>query len=457
MSRRRRGRWLVWLVILIILLSAGGVLFLKFRPKLNEKAPKTAQAIQKYQCPMHPWYISNKPGNCPICGMKLVPVKKAAERKKILSKVKGYATVYITSQRQQLIGVRTTVAQVRSLKKVIRTVGLIQPDETRLATISPKIGGWIEKLYLDFTGQVVKKGQPLLSIYSPELVSTQEEYLLALQAKKRLSKSSFPEVAKSGDFLIEASRRRLELWDIPQSEIRKVERSGKPIKSLTLYAPFSGVVMKKMATEGTNIQAGQAIYELADLRNVWVQADIYEYELSLIKEGQRAKLTLNSFPGKYWYGRVSYIYPYLEGQTRTMKARFNFPNPGLLLKPEMYANVEFEIPLGSMLSVPQEAVLDSGTRQIIFVDKGDGYFEPREVKLGQKTDGYVSILKGISPGEKVVVSGNFMIDSESQLESAIEGMGEPKHGAAVVPQKEKGVPPASAPSGGQTGMKGMNM
>jgi Cu(I)/Ag(I) efflux system membrane fusion protein len=334
-------------------------------------------------------------------------------------------TVQISPERQQLIGVKFGTVEVRPLEKVIRTVGRVDYDEKRIVTISPKIGGWIEDLYVDFTGRFVSKGEPLLTIYSPELVSTQEEYLLALRAKKDLVKSPFPEVAGSGTSLAESAKRRLKLWDISDDQIKALEESGQVKKTLTLHSPFSGFVLEKAAYKGMNVMPGVALFKLADLSVVWLIADIYEYELPFIRLGQQAMIQFSYLPGETFTGKAIYINPYLDANTRTAKVRFEFPNPHGKLKPEMFANVEMKIHLGQKLAVPEGAVIDTGLRQMAIVDKGSGYFEPREIKVGAKVENYYEVVKGLKAGERVVTSANFLIDSESNLKEAMGGMAMP--------------------------------
>ena len=331
-------------------------------------------------------------------------------------------TVQITPERQQLIGVKYGNVEMRPLEKVIRTVGRVDYDEKRIVTVSPKIGGWIEDLYVDFTGRFVRKGEPLLTIYSPELVSTQEEYLIALRAKKELEKSPFPEVAGSGGSLAESAKRRLKLWDISDDQIKELEESGQVKKTLTLHSPFSGFVLEKAAYKGMNVMPGVALFKLADLSVVWLYADIYEYELPFIRLGQQASIQLSYIPGETFTGKAIYIYPSLNPETRTAKVRFEIPNSHERLKPEMYANVEIKVHLGQKLVVPEGAIIDTGLRQLAIVDKGSGYFEPREVKVGAKVDNYYEVIKGLKAGERVVTSANFLIDSESKLKEAVAGM-----------------------------------
>jgi membrane fusion protein, copper/silver efflux system len=331
--------------------------------------------------------------------------------------------VQISPEKQQLIGVKIGTVELKPLEKVIRTIGRVDYDEKRIVTVSPKIGGWIEDLYIDFTGKFVRQGDPLLTIYSPELVSTQEEYLLALRARKDLKKSPFPEVAGSGDSLAESAKRRLKLFDITDEQIKTLEESGQSKKTLTLYSPFSGFVLEKTAYKGMNVMPGMALYKLADLSVVWLIADIYEYELPFVRVGQQAAVQLSYLPGETFTGKAIYIYPALDPSTRTAKVRFEFSNSQGKLKPEMYANVEIKIHLGQKLVVPEGAIIDTGIRQMAIIDKGSGYFEPREVKVGSKVDDYYEVIKGLKAGERVVTSANFLIDSESKLKEAMAGVG----------------------------------
>jgi membrane fusion protein, copper/silver efflux system len=331
-------------------------------------------------------------------------------------------SVMIDPAKQQLIGVKIGEADLMPLTRTLRTVGKVTFDETKIVRIHPKIEGWVENVFVNFTGMPVKKGQPLLSIYSPDLVSTQQEFLISLKAKKTLGKSDFPEVANSANSLYEASRKRLQLWDIPDSEINRIERSGETVKALTLYAPSGGYVLTKNVFQRQKITPDTELYSIADLSKVWVIADVYEYEMKEIRTGMTATMNLAYYPGETFTGKITYIYPQLDPQTRTLKARIEFPNPGLKLKPDMYADVNLQIVYPRQISVPEEAVLDSGEEQIIFVSHGNGHFEPRRVLLGAKVDNRYIVLSGLQAGEKIVVSGNFMIDSESRLKSSMGGM-----------------------------------
>lgn len=338
-------------------------------------------------------------------GLTLETIQKAGKMTEVTP-----GMVHISLERQQLIGVKLGQVEKRALEKIIRTVGRIDYDEKRLVTISPKIGGWIEELYVDFTGKYVRQGEPLLTIYSPDLVSAQEEYLLALRTEKVLGKS---------DRLVESAYRRLKLWDISDEQIKILKEKGQVSKTLTLHSPFSGFVLERMAFKGMNVMPGVALFKLADLSVVWVYADIYEYELPLIRAGQEALIELSYYPGEVFRGKVIYVYPYLDQATRTAKVRFQFPNPQEKLKPGMYANVQIKIPLGWKLAVPEGAIIDTGERQIAILDRGEGFFEPRPVKLGPKVDNYYVVLEGLKEGERVVTSANFLIDSESKFKEAM--------------------------------------
>lgn len=327
-------------------------------------------------------------------------------------------TVEIPLDKQQLIGVKTVAASVKPLQKIIRTVGRIEYDERNLATVNTKIEGWIEKLYVNYTGKYVKKGEPLAEIYSPELVATQQEFLNVLKwAQPGADKDNAigKMLSKDAEAIIEAAKQRLRLLDINDTQIKKIEETGKPIRTLTIFSPVSGYVVQKTALQGMRVMPGEKLFDVADLSTVWIVSDIFEYEVHLLKTGQTAKISLSYFPGREFSSTIDYIYPALAGDTRTAKIRFTIANPGAQLKPQMFTNVEVKINLGNKLAIPESAVIDTGTRQIVYVDKGEGYFEPREVMLGLKAEGMVEVLKGIKAGEKVASSGNFLIDSEAQL------------------------------------------
>ncbi len=328
-------------------------------------------------------------------------------------------TITLSPDKVQLIGVRTAPAEYRTLDRRIRTVGKVVPDETRLTYINTKIAGWVKKLYVDYTGKQVVKGQPLLSIYSPDLVAAQEEYLIALRSARQAGHEAvnMPEVDASRKELLDSAKRRLQLWDITDKQIAELEQTGKPLTEMVIEAPIDGIVLEKMVLDGAYITPGMNLYKIADLSSIWVMADIYEYEVPLVKVGQTAQVTLPYYSGATLHATVNYIYPSVDPLSRTVKIRLVLKNPGLMLKPDMFANVEINVVSGARLAIPRESVLDSGTRQIVYVEKTPGVYEMRPVTLGVRGDEYVEVLKGVKKGERVVTSGNFLIDSESQLRS----------------------------------------
>ncbi len=330
--------------------------------------------------------------------------------------------VFVSPEKQQISGVRFGQVRVQNMEKVILTVGKLEFDEKKIATVSPKIGGWIEDLYVDYTGKMVRKGQPLLSIYSPDLVSAQEEFLLALKIKKIYTAQPSAEWSSQGEALLESARKRLLLWDITPKQVENLEKTGEIKKNLVLHSPVDGFVMEKMVFKGMGIMPGTSLYKIGDLSSIWVIADVYEYELPFVQIGQKALITLAYYPGQSFEGTATYIYPSVDPKTRTAKVRFDLPNSEFRLKPEMWANVELKIPLGRKLVVPEDAVMDTGEMQMAFVDRGQGYFEPRHIQVGSKVKGYYEVLSGLRDGEKVVTSANFLIDSESRLSGAMGGM-----------------------------------
>jgi len=328
--------------------------------------------------------------------------------------------VDISPEQQQLIGVKTVKVSLKTIQKVIRTVGRIEADERKQATINTKIEGWIEKLHVDYTGRYIKKGEPLVEIYSPELLATQQEFLALIKWAKQPGDKKKDDtlslmLSKDAEVSLDAARQRLRLWDISEDQIKQIEQTGKPFRTLTLYSPVSGFVTQKMAVQGMKVLPGEKLFDIADLSVIWIIADIYEYEMPLVKVGQQAKITLSYFPGKELSSKIDYIYPTMSADTRTAKIRLTLPNPQGLLKPQMFTNVEIRISLGQKLVVPESAVIDTGTSQVVYVDKGEGAFEPREVELGLRADGSVEVLRGVKAGEKVAASANFLIDSEAQL------------------------------------------
>ncbi len=420
---------------------------------------------QQYTCGMHPMIITDEPGLCPICNMELTPLKSssaaAASKPAGERKIKYWAApmdptfirdepgkspmgmdlvpvyedeaatgsiVSIDPVTSQNMGVRMATVTRKNLSRTVRTVGLVGYEEPKQYSINSKIDGWVERLYVNETGQFVKKGSALLEIYSPALVSAQEEFLLAQSNSLALAKSPFPSIADGAKRLLDSSRRRLKLWDISDRQIARLEKSGEVAKALTLYAPYDGIVSMKMVREGQFIKSGMELMMLSDISKVWVYADIYEYEMPWVKVGQKAKIILPYVGSEPIDSEVSTIYPFVDPKTRTVKARFDIDNPDFTLKPDMYVNVRLETePVKDVLTIPVEAVLHSGEIQTVFVALGDGKFEPRQVKTGLQSEaGDIEVVQGLLDGEDVVVSAQFMLDSESKLREAIAKMLERK-------------------------------
>jgi Cu(I)/Ag(I) efflux system membrane fusion protein len=391
----------------------------------NKSEPAT-KGEAKYFCPMHPSYTSDRPGDCPICGMKLVPIKSkttaGAEDGVMETNVPGRISIHVEPDKQQLIGVRTSPVEKRDLSRTVRTTGIAQHDETRLFKITPRFGGFVRKLFVNYIGQEVNKGDPLFTVYSPELFATEREYLLAYQQVEKAKEGS-PELQKTATRLLDAAKKRLALWQINEGEIQDLEKRGEANDELIFRSPASGHVLTKTAVEGKSFMPGESLYEIADLTHLWLRAFVYEYELSLVKVGDQARVTFPNAFGQVFESKVTFISPHIDPQTRRAELRLELDNPDHTIKPDMWADVELQAPLGNELTVPDSAVIDTGTRFLAFVDMGKGHFEPREVKVGAKTDEFYQVLSGLKEGEKVVTRALFLIDSESQLKAAVSGMG----------------------------------
>ncbi len=435
-----------------------------------------SHAAEKYTCGMHPMVIVDEPGSCPICGMDLTPLKvgtggssaAAADGERKIKywqapmdptyirdepgrspmgmdlipvyedEATGGAMITIDPTTIQNMGVRTAAVVRGDLSRTIRTVGLVDYEEPRQSVVNAKIAGWVEKLYVNETGQQVKKGQKLLEIYSPELVSAQQELLLARDNYNSLKDNSFPQMAENAKRLLEASRKRLQLWDVSKKQIARLEKTGQVKKTVTLYSAYDGIVTMKMINEGMYVKPGMTLLNLADLSKVWVLADLYEYQLPWIKVGQDAEVVLPYVKDRRFVAKVSYIYPYVEGKTRTVKARLELDNSDFELRPEMFVSVYLEgEQVKGALVIPQEAVLHSGEKQTVFVALQGGRFEPRLIKTGlQGEGGHIEVKQGLFEGEQVVTSAQFMLDSESKLREAIQKMLNPTR--ATSPEKDAG-------------------
>jgi RND family efflux transporter MFP subunit len=378
--------------------------------------------IEYWTCTMHPSVRMTEPGTCPICAMDLVPVMRSSAVSSDDFSDSGDliaadpSTFLVDPRRQQLINVQTAVVEARPLEKVIRTVATLELDETRIEQVHPRIEGWIDQVFVDFTLQQVNQGDPLFSIYSPQLVSTQEEYLLASRTAENLAGSPFEHVSSGARSLFEATRRRLELLDITPEQIAQLEKTGQVQKTMMVYSPSTGYVLEKDAFPNMYVTPETKVYTIADHTWIWAFVEIYENEISHVREGQRVVMSTVAYPGEVFGGEITYIYPRLDEKTRTMRVRLEFPNPDLKLKPGMYSTIEVQVPLGVRLAVLESAVLRTGTRDLVFVDLGSGQMQLRQVEVGTKAGGYYEILKGLQAGEEVVSAANFLIDAESRVQ-----------------------------------------
>jgi len=488
-------KFLIVLCLLVgIAAGAAGASWLILRRNDGASSVPAASAVRLWHCPMHPSIRSDKPGECPICQMSLVPAQEddsnaggvdtGGTGKRVVyhstmnpnevsdkpgkdsmgmemvaeevvdapagggPAVEGLAPVRIPAARQQLIGMTTAAVERVPFRRTIRAVGRIAYDETRLRHIHTKIGGYVERLYANAIGETVRAGEPLLEIYSPELLASQQEYLVALKARARTAGSSLPSVAGSGEELAASARRRLELFDLTPGQIEDLERTRQASRTMTLHAPISGTVLERMVTQGQKVEPEMTLLDLVDLSRVWVLASVYEYELPFVRQGQPARMTLSYLPGRSFEGRIALVYPTLDATTRTVLVRVEFANPDLQLKPDMYAEVELESDLGERLSVPETAVMETGERSVVFVDRGEGRFDPREVHVGLRLPDRYEILDGLAEGERVITSANFYVDSESKLKAALAQAAErpaPGGGEATTPAASPETPPAGHP------------
>jgi RND family efflux transporter MFP subunit len=385
--------------------------------KHEEAVAAKSDQPAEYYCPVHSTVMFDQKGTCPICGTELVPVPGTGEHSGQESTVAGLAAVSITPETRQRMGLTLGVIEKRPLSREIRTSARIAADETRLFRVTTKIEGWVEKLFVNVTGQEVKRGDPLLTIYSPELVSAQREYLIALRTQDK-----FTDSATGGVDLLAAARRRLQLWDISDEQIQKLEKTREVEKDMTLYAAANGIVAEKNILAGQKIMPGDSLLVIADLTKVWADADIYQSDLPYVKVGQPVEVMLPYWPDKVFQGLVTFITPTLDPSTRTVKARLVVENPERLLKPNMYANARLAYSLGVSLVIPEMAVMRTGESTYAFKDGGDGKLIPVEIKIGPRCDVSFQLLGGLSEGDRVVTSANFLVDSESSLKAALAAM-----------------------------------
>ena len=387
--------------------------------------PEKPPAVRQWICPMHPQVIQDRPGTCPICNMDLVPadgIDVHAGPDDGAERPEGLVPVRLSEAMVRRIGARSEPVEMADFRREIRAAARVVVDETRYRQVHTKVAGWVERLWADSVGRSVRAGEPLLEIYSPELLAAQQEFLVALRARDRLAASGDTEIAASGAGLAAAARRRLELLDLTPDEIARLEAGGEARRTVTVASPIAGTIIDRFVAQGARIEPGTEVLQVADLSRVWVLASVYEYELPFVREGQAATMVLPYLPGREFRGRVDFVYPTLDPATRTVQVRLQFDNPRSELRPEMFAEVRLVADLGSRLSVPVSAVMDTGTRQVVFAHLEDGTFEPRTLEVGLRMSDRVEVLAGVTAGERVLAEGNFFIDSESRLKAALAGV-----------------------------------
>ena len=412
-------KYAIPLVIILLAIAAGGGWYL-WQNKQGSRATDQSQVKQLYTCSMHPFIIKEKPGLCPICGMELIKKIDTAPKGIVQpvgepKKTDMHEHVSLSEKQRVMANVATAEAKNETLNKEINAVGIVQYNQSRQAKVTAWIAGRLEKLNVNSVGAFVSKEKPVAEIYSPDLVASQQEYLLALKSREQLKNSPIASISQNGEGLVGSARQRLLLFGVKESQIAELEKSGKPNIRIPIYSPFSGVVIEKMVQQGQYVAMGEALFNIADLSSVWVEMEIYENEVSNIHIGQQVEIRSQSFPDKPSTGRIAFVYPFLDPKTRTVKARVELANPGLKLKPEMFVNAIIRVPLSPSLVVPVTALMNTGKRKVVWVESSPGMFESRTVQVGQQSGEKVQILSGLQSGDKVAVSGGYLIDSESQL------------------------------------------
>ncbi|NTW52568.1 MAG: efflux RND transporter periplasmic adaptor subunit [Chlorobiaceae bacterium] len=408
------------LLILLLALVAGTGWFFR-QGRLQGKA-NTEQALkgrQLYTCTMHPEIIKDKPGNCPICGMELVKKFTASTDTgaSATNARQSAAPSVVSLSSSQLVTANVATMEVKPepLARQIAAVGIVQYDQSRQARVTAWTAGRIDKLHVNAVGASVSRERPIAELYSPDLMATQQEYLIALKSREQFRNSTVSSAMETGDTVVSSARQRLRLFGLRESQIAELERSGKPSTKVEIYSPFSGVVIEKMVQQGQYVTTGEVLFNIADLSAVWVELEVYENQIRNITVGQPVEIRSDSFPGAVLNGKVSLIYPFLDPKTRTVKARVAMANPGMKLKPEMFVNALIKVPLTMGIALPVTAVMDSGKRQLVWVERSPGTFQPRQVVVGERIGDRIQILSGLNQGDKVVISGAYLIDSESQL------------------------------------------
>jgi RND family efflux transporter MFP subunit len=414
---------LVITVVAALGLGAGAGYWVAHRDAAEDPVPAPAASRSIYHCPMHPQVVSDRPGSCPICGMALVSSASVAEPTPGPA-VAGRDTVVLSDRKRHLIGATTVDVVEAPLSRVVRATARIAYDDTRMYHVHTKIQGWIEHVFAGAAGDVVKRGDPLLEIYSPDLLASQQEYLVALDNRVRIANTTLPEVRENADHLVGASRKRLLLQDMSESQLDDLVRTRQAQRTVILYSPLAGTITARNISHGERVESEMSLLDIADLSQVWVVASIYEADVPFVRPGQKAEITLSYLPGRTYEGRVALVSPLVDDTTRTVQARIELDNSDLALKPGMFADVRLTGELGRGLTVPKDAVLRTGERDLVFVSPSDGVFEPREVTLGRTLADRYEIVQGVAAGERVLASAGFFVDSESRLKSALRTAGD---------------------------------
>jgi len=410
----------VLLGLAILLIAGIGVGYLWFdRHPSHGPGEHADHGPTQYTCPMHPFIIKDKPGACPICGMSLVPILKADDQAGSGQDQQMLAHLSLSPTQQVMANVATTAVKKESFAKEVAAVGIVAYDQARQAKVTAWVAGRIDRLYVNRVGDWVSRNRPVAELYSPDLVSAQQEYLLALKSRDSLKDSPINAISQGGEGLVASARQRLKLMGVKDSQIASLARTGVPHIRLPVYTPLSGVVIEKLVLVGQYVNVGDPLFSIADLSTVWVDVEVYENEFPAIQIGQKVEFSSESYPGVTFSGKVSFIYPFLDPKTRTVKVRVELPNPGGKLKPDMFMRGLIKAPQGIALTVPVTAVLDTGKRQVVWVESKPGIFMPRDVKTGDRSGDRIRILSGLKEGELVAVSGGYLIDSEAQLKGGM--------------------------------------
>jgi Cu(I)/Ag(I) efflux system membrane fusion protein len=429
MTISKRTGVLLGLAILLTVGIGVGYLWFDSHP-LHGPEEHADHGPTQYTCPMHPFIIKDKPGACPICGMSLVPILKGDDGTGSEKDREALAHLSLSPTQQVMANVATFKAEKKTFDREITAVGIVAYDQSRQAKVAAWVAGRIDRLYVNRVGDWVSRNRPVAEIYSPELVSAQQEYLLALKSRDTLKDSPINAISQGGEGLVSSARQKLKLMGVKDYQIAALERTGQSNIRLPIYTPLGGVVIEKLVLAGQYVNVGDPLFAIADLSTVWVDVEVYENEFPSIKIGQIVKFTSESYPGDTFSGRVSFIYPFLDPKTRTVKVRVELPNPGGKLKPDMFVRGTINAPQGIVLVIPVTAVLDTGKRQIVWVESEPGIFVPRDVKTGDRSGDRIRILSGLEEGELVAVSGGYLIDSEAQLKGGMTGSHE-GHGTAA--------------------------